>query len=197
MDRRETFTIPYGMKAVRGADGRATGATTYDVTLGASFTLPPALPSALQHKPIESVEWELVIGKSGTYWLYDPEGSDCYCSSAPGYRGFGGSPVTFPRKEGLSTILLGPWHSNTHALFADTGIDRRDQHLTWGCVGTGRDFDGNLGRDRLTGIVWFDPEPTRGEFERVWRHAVELEREIGVPLFYMRVSAGGSECGRL
>jgi len=196
MENRKTFTVPDGFKAVLDAEGRATGALAYDVTLGASFVLPIGLPTALRHKPINEVQWELAVGKWGRVWLYDPEGADCYVSSEPGNRGFGGSAITFPLKQGGGTITLpGPWHSNTHALFTDTGVDRRDQHMTWGCIGTGLEYDGNLGRERLTGIVWFDAEPTRGTFDRVYLLAAKMQAERGVPLFYMRVSAGGTEQG--
>lgn len=134
----------------------------------------------------ESKRLVLVRGKSGRCWLYDPDGADCYVEGGPDSGGFGGRVITFTLLDGTQVQWKGPWHSNTNALFLDTGVDLRNKHLTWGCVGLGR--KGNT----ITDVIWFDDRPTMGAFDRVESKARELAAERNCPVFVYMQSQGGS-----
>lgn len=142
-------------------------------------------------------EWHIALGKRHTIWLYHPERSGVWCSGGPGSRGCGGSTVPFLLAGGLGTIsLVGPWCSNAGQFFQETGIDVRDQFVTWGCVGTERLYDSNTGRTGIGGLIWFDKEPTRGKFQRVNFKAWELQQLHPDQKLYMySESEGGSSLG--
>jgi len=166
-----------------------------DITLGGTFTINrrpmvSGIPSADQ-------EWKIAVGKSGRIWLYHPDRSAVWVSGGPQSRGYGGSTVAFKLADGLGIIqLVGPWHSNSDSFFKDTGIDVREQHVTWGCIGTGRDYDTNTDSMRITGVLWFDSEPTKGLYERVDLLAWEMQQATpDRPLFLYTESEGGSHCG--
>lgn len=139
--------------------------------------------------------WYVATGKRRPIWLYHPDRSGVWCSGGPGSAGCGGNLVEFPLADGLGSIKLkGPWHSNADFFFRDTGIDVRSNFVTWGCVGTGRTYDNGVAR--ITGLVWFDVAPTRGEYERVDHLAWELqEKNPDTKLFVYAESDGGSHHG--
>src|SRR5690606_10463847 len=126
--------------------------STVALWIGGHFTenMAPERPRYMRSE----IEFELATGKEGTIWLYDPtNASNTYCSGGKGSRGFGGSTVQFTLSNGRGTIsLIGPWHSNADNLFEETGVDLRNKFYTWGCVGTGMEYDGNSGQTRITNI---------------------------------------------
>ena len=166
----------------------------HDLVIGGNFTIPGYASYSGQGKA-ESGEYDMVIGKSGRTWLYHPEESSCYVSGEKGSRGFGGSTLRFKLRTGGTIDLTGPWASNADALFKDTGVDVRNNFITWGCVGTGRNYDANSGLTKLTGVKWFDAEPTKGDYDRIDYIAWEMQKASDEPLYYYRESEGGSSHG--
>lgn len=169
---------------------------THDLVLGGAFTIPSYGMVSAQGEASGN-EWKVAVGKSGKLWLYHPDRSMVWVSGGKGSHGCGGNTVDFPLAGGLGKIsLVGPWCSNADACFVDTGIDVRNNFVTWGCVGTGREYDANTGSQRITGLVYFDRTPTKGAFDRVDLLAWEMqEKEPDLKLFSYRESEGGSSCG--
>ena len=84
----------------------------------------------------EDIEKEVFvryIGKGGRIWLVgvtEPS-NNIYVDGCPGSQGFGGSTLTFKMVDGSEVQLKGPWHSNSEALFYETGVDVRGLHKTF------------------------------------------------------------------
>jgi len=141
-------------------------------------------------------KWHLATGKSGRRWLYDPEGSVVWVDGGEGSRGCGGSTIEFELVDGTSVEFKGPWCSNSDAFLVDCGIDVTSNHWTWGCIGTEYGYDENAGRSCIGNIIWFDPEPVKGKFDRIdliaWKMQLEnTERK----LYSYWSSHGGSGMG--
>jgi len=168
----------------------------HDLALGGAFTIPSYGMVSAQGEA-NSNEWRIALGKSGAIWLYHLDRSSVWVSGGKGSRGCGGNTVDFPLAGGLGKIsLVGPWNSNADACFTDTGVDVRNNFVTWGCVGTGREYDANTGAQRITGILYFDAAPKKGAFDRVDYIAWEMqEKEPDRKLFCYRESEGGSSHG--
>lgn len=172
--------------------------TAHDLVIGGVFTIPPGEIIAARSQP-GKIEWKIAVGKSGLIWLYNPEISSVWCSGGKGSRGCGGNALKFPLVDGMGEItLVGPRHSNADAFFKDTEIDIRSNFITWGCVGTGLEYDENTGRNKITGVVYFDDEPTKGLFHRFDLLAWEMqEQNPEVKLFSYCETEGGSSCGHV
>lgn len=147
----------------------------------------------------EKREYELYRGKSGTLWLLSTQencADNIYCSGGATSQGFGGGELEFKLARGLGSIKLkGPWHSNGEAFSADTGIDVSKKHLSWGCVGLGREFE--KGRAIITGLLYFDKEPQIGSFHRVRDIAQEIANTRGETVMCYKEGPGGSSSGQV
>lgn len=166
----------------------------HDLVIGGDFTIPNY--AMVSGEPPAEEGHKIAVGKSGRIWLYTPDRSRVYVSGGKGSRGFGGSTVNFKLADGLGSIdLVGPWASNADAFFKDTSIDVRQNFVTWGCVGTGREYSSNTGETRITGVLWFDAEPVKGAFDRVDFVAWEMQEKSDVPLYCYSESEGGSSHG--
>jgi hypothetical protein len=124
-------------------------------------------------------------------WCYAdvPNAGDLvYCNGGPGSRGFAGRTLKFGLVDGGSVEFQGPWHSNPNALYKDTGVDLRDKHATWCCIGRARPSDG------IDGIVWMDSEVQIGPFNRpeVEERARLLAIEHDCVMFFHKETSGGS-----
>ena len=142
-------------------------------------------------------EYDIHVGKSGKIWLVgrvtDRGGAIYVQGDGPGSQGFGGATIGF-RFNTVDTIMLqGPWHSNPNSLFADTGVDYRNHHITFGVIGTDRKWEEN--KTIITGLVYFDKEPTLGAYSRIEDLAKRLAAEQGKPLAFYFCIRGGSSCG--
>lgn len=81
-----------------------------------------------------------------------------------GSRGYGGRIMVFNLVDHNRAIsLYGPWHSNTDALYENTGVDVRDKHYVQFVAGLGRLRDG--GRDVITDIVHYEEPGVRGYYD--------------------------------
>lgn len=148
-----------------------------------------------------SDRYNLHVGKSGRIWLTPISGEArmIIAEGGPGSQGFGGADLTFTLKNGVDKITLhSPWSSNTDALFEDTGIDLRNKHLTWGCIGRHRKFikaNGISSPTVFLDLVYWDRQPTLGSFDRIKELAREMSFEMGEVLFCYSQSIGGSSAG--
>jgi hypothetical protein len=71
-------------------------------------------------------KYKMLTGKSGKRWfiaIQPNEGDNVYCEGGPGSDGFGGREIAFTLDSGEVVKVIGPWHSNSGALLADTGYD--------------------------------------------------------------------------
>lgn len=147
----------------------------------------------------EKNEYELYRGKNGRLWLVGTckdKGGAIYCSGGPDSQGFGGATLEFVLANGLGSIKLkGPWHANPNSMFEDTGVDFRNHSLTYGVIGTGRKSKPGGMQSIITGLVYFDTEPTLGPYDRIELLAKELSDNAEIPLCYYFSSQGGSSCG--
>lgn len=169
---------------------------TPDLVIGGNFTEAPySMFSA--SGDAESHQYKIAVGKSGRRWLYNDEnfnaGANVYVEGRKGSQGFAGREIRFPLVEGGHLDLVGPWASNTHSLFTDTGIDLRARHATWGCIGLRREHHNE--RTAICDLIWFDKEPAEGAFDRVELLAKQLSDEQKRLLYYYSMSHGGSSCG--
>lgn len=166
--------------------------TARKLELGGSFTEDyyQMIPG---QEEAQSNTYKIALGKTGKIWLYST-GDNIYAQGGPKSDGFGGATLEFKLANGCDSIKLkGPWHTNSESFYRDTGIDIRDQHLTIGVIGRGRSH--NNGRSVIDDIIWFDPEPIYGLYNRVQDLATKLSDERGECLYYHMQSKGGGSCG--
>lgn len=142
-----------------------------------------------------SRKYNIYTGKSGDRWLVaDQEnpGDNIYVEGGPNSQGFGGARLTFMLKDDTKLELIGPWHSNSTALFMDTGIDVRDKHLTYGIIADTREPGPKGGFEwYYSGIIHLDEAPTVGYYDRIERIANAWSREHQKSCYYCFLSRGG------
>jgi hypothetical protein len=165
--------------------------------LGGSWTDGPYQMISGQGEAV-SRPLKVATAANGTRWLYNDDlpnaGAFIYVEGGPNSQGFGGSTIPFKLVDGTTLELKGPWHSNSDALFKSTGIDLRERHVTWGCIGTERDYTNS--RSTIRGLLYFDPEGgLEGPFNRIETMANAMAKERDVKLCYFSGSHGGSSCG--
>lgn len=147
-----------------------------------------------------SRKYHLYKGKSGNRWLVADQpnaGDNVYVEGSPNSDGFGGAILTFDLVLGGKLELKGPWHSNSDALFADTGIDVRNKFLTFGIVAQKRENGpkGMLFNWYYDDIIHRDEEPTIGHYDRIERIANAWTKEHGKTCFYQFLTQGGGSAG--
>lgn len=142
----------------------------------------------------EDREYTAIEGESGRIWLVadQPNAADnVYVSDpCPKSQGFAGRILTFKLKDGFIR-LQGPWHSNSDSLLADTGLDIRDQHLTFVVISKEREM-GEHFEAIMKGILYIDPEPMLGSFKRGELAAKRFANSTGQPVWCYSESQGGS-----
>ena len=135
--------------------------------------------------------------KPGSVWLVadQPNAGDniYYCDFDPKSQGYGGSTLKFMLVDDTVIDLPAPWHSNSDALFTDTGVDVRDKHLTYVVIG----MDNKYNPDTVVDVIYQDKEPTVGAFERGDDMAKSLANKLGKPVYAYRQSQGGSSMGQV
>jgi len=125
-------------------------------------------------------------------WLYADianSGDYIFCSSDKRDRGFGGSSLSFKLSHELGSIsLIGPWHSNSDALYRATGIDIRDKHLTRVMIIA---FD-----EAKLDVLVEETEPQIGAFHRGYEMAQKLRESLdkasAIKLYATCQTMGGS-----
>lgn len=155
----------------------------------------------------EDKVYKKVVGKSGSIWLIPQldaarqdlptedsgDGVHVHRLDDKDSDGYGGRTLEFLLTDGTIYKAAGPWHSNTEALYKDTGIDLRDKHRTFVVISLDRDFDGydTIMKD----ILHIDKEPTIGKFERGKEIARYHADRLNRPVHRYSQSRGGSSCG--
>jgi len=150
----------------------------------------------------ESRVYHKVEGKNGRTWLYaDQEnaGDNVYVSGGPNSDGFGGRTLTFQLVGGGEIQLKGPWHSNSGALKADTGVDVTNQHRTWGVISRKKERikSTNFMSGKFVDVCHIDQEPVVGEYNRIMDLAQVFADVFGEPVYYYSQSQGGSSSGQI
>lgn len=147
----------------------------------------------------ESRHYHLHVGKSGKRWLVadqEDAAANVYVEGGPNSDGFGGRTLTFPLVDGSEVKLKGPWHTNSEALYADTGIDVRNQHYTFVVVSRDRKYGRNF-ETICVDVLYCDEAPLLGSFHRGDLLAREWARQLGQPVYIYSQSAGGSHSGQV
>jgi hypothetical protein len=152
-----------------------------------------------------SHKYNKYIGKSGNTWLVSTEddaASNVYVTNNPkntsnskdSMAGFGGATLSFPLVDGTTFELHGGWHSNSDALFSDTGVDVRDKLYTFVVLSKGREFPKNgYWMGVMTDVVYKDEKPTLGNYYRY----KELIKQYPEAKFQYMESSGGSVSGMI
>jgi hypothetical protein len=143
------------------------------------------------------------IGKSGNTWLVadsDYAAENVYVTNNPqnttskgqGFEGFGGATLKMPLVDGSIFELHGGWHSNSDALFADTGIDVRDKYRTFVVLAMDKEYvKGTDSQYRFKDVVYRDAAPVIGRFNRY----KELINQYPEARVYYSSSHGGNLSG--
>lgn len=136
-----------------------------------------------------SDRYRLYTGKSGLRWLVRDgrgAGDHVYVEAGSGSLGFAGATLPFTLMDGSELKLVGPWHSNSRALFEDTGVDVRDRHLTRVTIGLGRNWPD------LTDILYSEPEFAETEWDAGEEIAQALANHLGRAVQLKVERAGGT-----
>jgi len=73
------------------------------------------------------MSFKKVVGKKAT-WYVTGNPKEIYVDTGdPESQGFGGAICMFTLEDGTKEQVKGPWHSNSEALFKDTGLDLRNE----------------------------------------------------------------------
>jgi hypothetical protein len=147
--------------------------------------------------------YKMYKGKSGLIWLVADQknaAENVYVTNNPEntsnkdsrWAGFGGASLRMPLVGGGEFILNGGWHSNSDALFNDTGVDVRDTYTTFVVLSKILDFtnDGTY-RRIFRDIVYKDEKPTLGRYDRY----KDLIKQYPEAKFYYMASRGGGSSG--
>lgn len=141
-----------------------------------------------------------VFDKSGTAWFYKPgkfAATTIYKDGGKGSQGFGGSVFTFKLEDGTEVESIGPWLSNSEALYERTGVDIRHQYMTK--ISISRDVEyppgHNYGRPRMLDVVHHEEDWVESTYERPIELAQKLANELNERLYYYIETFGGSRAG--
>ena len=142
--------------------------------------------------------YKLLIGKSGKRWLVSVqtnEADNIYVEGNKNSDGFGGRTLNFELENGEKLDLKGPWHSNSTALFEDTGYDIRNKHLTFGVIALDRKYISYNKPDIYIDVLYKDEDFVVGEFERIEKMAQEFSNKLNKKVAYGVKSWGGGSSG--
>lgn len=107
-------------------------------------------------------------------------------------QGFYGDWLTFEIDTGTKIRLQGPWHSNSKAMYENTGIDIRDKSKTFVVIGNGYVPNNN---GLIKDIIYKDDDFVIGRHERGDKLAQKYANELGHPVFRWVRGMGGSHSG--
>jgi len=97
-------------------------------------------------------------------------------------------------EDGTTEKLRGPWHTNSDALYENTGVDLRDKHLTFVVIGKGRKTHRTRRGwvDKITEVLYQDDKPIVGEFDRGKKLAQSMVNKLKQTVYCYTRSQGGS-----
>ena len=107
-------------------------------------------------------------------------------------QGFYGDWLTFETEGGSKIRLQGPWHSNSKAMYENTGIDIRDKSKTFIAIGIGYMPKIN---GTIKDVIYKDEDFMIGPYNRGDELAQKYANELGCPVFCWTRSMGGSHSG--
>lgn len=150
-----------------------------------------------------SRKYKKIIGKSRVWYIaiQENEADNVYVAphtseNAPdykGFRGFGGAIIPFELEDGTIDNVQGPWHSNSDALFEDTGYDIRNKYLTFGVISRAIENNtSNLYSVIMKDVIYKDEKPIIGSFNRIEDLAQEIADKEGKIVYYYSQGQGGS-----
>lgn len=105
------------------------------------------------------------------------------------HSGFSGRKIELKMEDGSKTILNGPWHSNSEALFQQTGVDLRNKCASIGAISKSRDYKDS--ECVLIDILYKDNDVVIGRFDRIKELAHQMSKDLGVKLAYFSATSGG------
>lgn len=159
-----------------------------NVTVSNRFIERPSVP--------KEERYHMVVGKSGDIWLYpdNDHPADEIHVSTKHHDGYCGRELHYHLVDGTAIMLHGPWHSNSDALYDDTGVDLRSKHITYVVIAKDRDYTKKY-ETIMKDVLYQDEKPMVGAFERGTRMAMEMAQKMGIVLMLYKESWGGSSCG--
>ncbi|MCE5308922.1 MAG: hypothetical protein LLG20_14885 [Acidobacteriales bacterium] len=119
----------------------------------------------------------------------------------PRSEGYAGRTLSFRLEDGTVDQVKGPWHSNSSALFEDTGVDVRDTFRTFVVIGLQREYRNTkdaYAPPTIIDVLYLDPpEGQIGSFNREKAIAKKLFGEYAEleTLYYYSQSRGGTSSG--
>lgn len=138
--------------------------------------------------------YQKVVDRNGHVWLIanQPNRADNVYHHDPrdkNSRGFAGRTLSFAIDDGTVYEAMGPWHTNSQALFEATGVDVRETHSTICAIGL------KLGDSYMSvgDVFYLEKEYVLGRYERYEAIAERFANELQRPVYYnMRSQGGGS-----
>jgi hypothetical protein len=139
-------------------------------------------------------KFKKIIGKRGIWYvaLQENEADNVYFTANDGKysNGFSGAEITFELEDGAQDQIQGPWHSNSDALFNDTGYDIRNKCYTQGIIAKQiihNYYKGDLFRE----ILHYDKKAVLGEYHRIENLAQKFANELNCKVYFSFISSGG------
>ena len=148
----------------------------------------------------EAVEpiYRKIIGKSGCTWLV-PIGKfaadNIQVSDGKPGNGYYGHTMVFNLEDGSTAEFIGLWHTNSDALFKDTGLDIRNKHATKVIIAEVAEYAKGDHRPTLSGIVYEDKDFEEGTFNRGTDLAEIFADKLNKPVYYYVMTGGGAHSG--
>lgn len=105
-------------------------------------------------------------------------------------NGFGGATIQLPMDNGSTITLKGPWTSNPVALYNDTGVDIRNECVTFGTVSKVPIPYNNLLNTKS--LLHLDTTPVIGTLDRIWKIAKRYANDLQQSVYAISSTSNGS-----
>ena len=143
---------------------------------------------------VEERRFKKVQGKERLWFIAIQENpaDNIYVYNPKNTSGFGGSVMEFTLEDGSIEKVEGPWHSNSDALFDDTGMDVRDMYLTKVILGlSGIKYQGGHAY-KMQDVIYQEDDYKLGKYKRGEELAQKKADEMGVRVHFWIESMGGA-----
>ena len=145
----------------------------------------------------ETRRYNKYIGKSGRIWLVADQknkADNVYVEGGKNSEGFAGRTINFKLVDGGEISLKGPWHSNTGSLYSDTGVDLRNEFLTYVVVALRHKYEGWY-KVIMIDVLYKDESPQIGCYDRGRKIAKKIANELKMTVCCHIKTKGGSSTG--
>lgn len=138
-----------------------------------------------------------VAGKRGIWYVStDDNAADNIYVCNSNKEGMAGRHLSFRLVDGHEEKVHAPWHSNSLALLADTGIDLTDKHLMSYVISLKRESTGGwYSADNMIDVIEDASKPRLMSYDRPKQIAQEYADALGHNVFLSQKSSGGG-CAR-